>query len=260
MEIVEIIKGDNNLYEKLFSVIPSAPCDNGPEEDEDVEVDPEDEVETKVDYLLAGADSVPERIEIKLNGHRENMWAISHSDGIVTYVPVNHPHVKRFEKMHNEGTEITLANAFKQVRKRKVDDTDLEDQDLSMQRTPPRSTRTASLQTSMEKARDDKVRNIQPLIQTRQSYLKRANLGLPPSSILLRTLGWAKYELEYRNRFQPKANRHAVTRAAWELLFGPSHYNLSSDQLVNVDVHYARYKHGDEGYDVMAHKDGILRK
>ena len=260
-EVVDIINSSNELYHKLFDVIPRVePCkeDNGLEEEDDLEADPKDEVETKVDNLLAGADSIPERVEVKINGEHQMCWAITHSDGVMTYVPAEHPHVKHLEKLHNEGTKLTLANSFKLICKRKVAETDLKEQNLES--TPPRSTCKKALQTSMEKARDDKVRNILPVIESRQAYLKRANPGLTASSILLCSLGWAKYEIEYRNRFQPKNRRQEVTHSAWELLLGPTHCTLDSAMLVNIDVHYDRYKHGCDGYDVVANKNGYLRK
>jgi hypothetical protein len=108
----------------------------------------------------------------------------------------------------------------------------------------------------MEKSRDDKVRAIKPKIKERQNYLKRALPAMTDESIKLRSLGWAKHEIEYRNRFQPQGMRAQVTQSAWDLLFGAQGYKLSTAELGNVDVHYEKCKKHEKGYDILLKSDG----
>ena len=76
------------------------------------------------------------------------------------------------------------------------------------------------------------------------------------SLIRYRSFGSAKYEVEYRKRFQPKDQRAAVTESVWEALFGEAHLNLTPSQLRNVEVYYEKYKAHASGYDLLAEKDG----
>ena len=108
-EIVDVINSRDNrdLYAKLFGVIPHRVV-----KEEDLEVeDDDDDLVTKVDVLLADADSLPERVEIRLAGERQMRWLIKHSDGVITYVPVDHPHVKHLERLHEAGVPLTLAKS-----------------------------------------------------------------------------------------------------------------------------------------------------
>jgi len=108
----------------------------------------------------------------------------------------------------------------------------------------------------MEKARDDKVRAILPKIQVRQAALKRANPAMSEDVVKYRSYGWAKYEIEYRNRFVPPESREKVTHSAWDLLFGTKHLNLGTTELRNVDAFYDRYKQRLTGYSHAEERDG----
>ena len=71
-----------------------------------------------------------------------------------------------------------------------------------------------------------------------------------------RSYGWAKREIEYRNRFQPKSRRQEVTQSAWDMLFGHDHLNLTSSELTSVDAYYQRYKNHFDGFNLDLNQDG----
>jgi hypothetical protein len=257
-EVVDVINSDKDVYAELFGVIPhDQPKEDGVPEDDDglkVDTDLEDDAFTKVDMLLADADGIPNRVEVKLHGEREMRWEITQSDGVITFVPANHPDVKHLEELHAAGLPITLGKATRTTpRKRKSIEDPIEE---SKKETPVRTTRKTSLANLMEKACADKVRDIKLLIPGRRALLQRLNPGMPENLILLRSLGWAKREMEYRNRFQPSEHRDAVARNAYELLIGPVNFNLDSAQIKNVEVHYDRYLHRQYGYHIDEKKDG----
>ena len=112
----------------------------------------------------------------------------------------------------------------------------------------------------MEKARNDKIRSIKLKIGDREKLLKRTNPGMTDASIKYRALGWAKYEIEYRNRFVPKEHRVAVTQSVWDALFGEANYNLNTTQLRNVDVYYDHCSHHANGYDLASDRDGRVAR
>ena len=154
-------------------------------------------------------------------------WRIEHSDGICVFVPVAHPEVSRLETFTKEGTALTLSNIFKdkstEPRKRTSSDAALDDP-----KTPSRTTRTTTINLLMEKSCDDKVRAIKPKIKERCQLLTRLLPAMTSESIKLRSLGWAKHEIEHRNRFQPQEMRAQVTQSVWDLLFGANGFNLDT--------------------------------
>jgi hypothetical protein len=255
-EVVDMINSHKDVYAELHGVIPH----DDPEEDGTrgnglkIDTDLEDEAVTKVYMLLEDADRLPTRVNVKFDDNWEKRWAIKHSDGVVTYVPVDHPQVKHLEELYAAGLPITVGKVARTTpRKRKS----IEDPiDESNKATPGRTTRKTSLANLMEKACADKVRDIKLLIPGRRALLQRLNPGMPESMILLRALGWAKREMEYRNRFQPSEHRDAVARNAYELLIGPVNFNLDSAQIKNVEVHYDRYLHRQHGYHIDEKRDG----
>jgi hypothetical protein len=258
-EVVDVINSHRDVYAELHSVIPhDAPEEDGTQGDNEglnVNVDLEDDDMTVVDKILADADGIPDRVDVKLHGERETCWEITHSNGIHTYVPSNHPHVKHLETLHAAGQPITLGKATRATTPRKRKPTE-DPIDESNKETPARTTRKTSLANLMEKACADKVRDIKLLIPGRRALLQRLNPGMPENLILLRALGWAKREMEYRNRFHPSEHRDAVARNAYELLIGPLNFNLDSAQIKNVEVHYDRYLHRQYGYHIDDKKDG----
>ena len=251
LSVIHLINDDSDLRNQLSQVLPR--------ELNAEELDTADlNAVIKVGECLSHAKAVPTRINVKLNSTRgyEEHWKIEHGDGIYIFVPVGHPGVSHLEKLHKEGTDLTLTNIFQDVptepRKRSSSDADLEDPSTNSTRT----TRTQSIYLQMEKSRDDKVRAIKPKIKERQNHLKRTLPAMTEESIKLRSLGWAKHEIEYRNRFQPQGMRAQVTQSAWDLLFGAQGYKLSTAELDNVDVHYEKYKKHEKGYDILVKLDG----
>ena len=251
LNVIHLINADSDLRDQLSQVLPQ---ERNAEELDTAELN----AVIKVSECLSHAKAVPTRVNGKLNSTRgyEEFWKIEHGDGIYIYVPVGHPGVSHLENLHKEGTPLTLTNIFQDVptepRKRSSSDADLDDPLTPSTRT----TRNQTIYLQMEKSRDDKVRNIKPKIKERQLYLKRILPAMPDELIKLRSLGWAKYEIENRNRFQPQEKRLQVTESAWELLFGAQEYNLSTADLCNVDVHYQRYKEHAKGYDILLKLDG----
>jgi len=247
LNVIHLINDDSDLKNQLSQVLPK---ERNKEE--------LDAAELKVREYLSHAKAVPTRVDGKLKSARgyDTYWKIAHGDGVYIYVPVGHPGISHLDNLHKEGTDLTLINIFQGVstepRKRSSSDADLEDPLTPSQRT----TRNQTIYLQMEKSRDDKVRNIKPKIEERQQYLKRLLPAMPDESIKLRSLGWAKHEIEYRNRFQPQDKRLQVTQSAWELLFGAQGYNLSTAELGNVDVHYEKYKKHEKGYDILLKSDG----
>jgi len=248
LEVIDLINGDRDLKDQLFQVLPQ---DRNTEDLDTAAV-------IKVGECLSHAKAVPTRINAKLNSTRgyEEHWKIEHGDGIYIFVPVAHPGVSHLETLHKEGTALTLTNIFQDVptepRKRSSSDADLDDPETPSTRT----TRNQTINLLMEKSRDDKVRAIKPKIKERQQHLTRLLPAMTDESIKLRSLGWAKYEIENRNRFQPQGMRAQVTQSVWELLFGAQGYNLDATELRNVDVHYQRYKEHAKGYDILLKLDG----
>jgi len=249
--VIDLINGDRDLKDQLSQVLPQE------RNTEELDTAPLNAV-IKVSEYLSHAKAVPTRVNAKLNSTRgyEEHWKIEHGDGIYIFVPVAHPGVSYLEKLHKEGTELTLTNIFQDVptepRKRSSSDAALDDPETPTART----TRTQTTALSMEKSRDDKVRAIKPKIKERQQHLTRLLPAMADESIKLRSLGWAKYEIENRNRFQPQEMRAQVTQSVWELLFGAKGYNLDMTELRNVDVHYQRYKEHAKGYDILLKLDG----
>jgi hypothetical protein len=259
-EVVDLINSEPALKDELFAVvpyiIPEAAAPESEDEIEDLNESKLDTTESKLDMLLADASELPIRVNTKAVKGAPVHWKIEHSDGIIIYIPADHPDVSHLEDLSEAGIPLTLSNVRKQARKRTASEASL-DQENPVQETPnSRQTRKASLKLLMEKARDDKVRAIKIKIRERQALLQRLNPGLTSDTIQFRSFGWAKYEVEYRNRFSPRENRMAVTQSVWESLFGPTHFNLDSAQLKNVEVHYDRYKNHHAGYDVEVAKDG----
>jgi len=251
LDVIELINGDSDLKNQLSQVLPK--------ERNKEELDTADlNAVTKVREYLSHAKAVPIRVNGKLKSVRgyEAFWKIAHGDGVYIYVPVGHPGISHLENLHKEGTDLTLTNIFQGIptepRKRSSSDADLEDPLTPSQRT----TRTQTIYLQMEKSRDDKVRNIKPKIKERQNHLARNLPAMTEESIKLRSLGWAKHEIEYRNRFQPQGMRAQVTQSAWDLLFGAQGYKLSTAELGNVDVHYEKYKKHEKGYDILLKSDG----
>jgi len=250
-DVIDLINGDSDLKDQLFQVLPQ---DRNTEELDTTACN----AVIKVGKCLSHAKAVPTRVNGKLNSTRgyEEFWKIEHGDGIYIYVPVAHPGVGHLETLHKEGTALTLTNIFQDVptepRKRSSSDAALDDPETPSQRT----TRTQTTALLMEKSRDDKVRAIKPKIKERRQLLTRLLPAMTGESIKLRALGWAKYEIENRNRFQPQEMRAQVTQSVWELLFGAQGYNLDATELRNVDVHYQRYKDHAKGYDILPKLDG----
>ena len=252
LSVIHLINGDSDLRNQLSQVLPREL------NAEELDTGDLNAAELKVREYLSHAKAVPTRVDGKVKSAQgyDTYWKIGHGDGIYIYVPVGHPGVSHLEKLHKEGTDLTLTNIFQDVptepRKRSSSDADLEDPSTNSTRT----TRTQSIYLQMEKSRDDKVRAIKPKIKERQNYLKRALPAMTDESIKLRSLGWAKHEIEYRNRFQPQGMRAQVTQSAWDLLFGAQGYKLSTAELDNVDVHYEKYKKHEKGYDILVKLDG----
>jgi len=250
LEVIDLINGDRDLYDQLFKVLPQ---DRNAEDDITVS-----NAVIKVGKYLSHAKAVPTRIKAKLDTTQASVecWRIEHGDGINIFVPVAHPGVSHLETLCKEGTELTLTNIFKDVptepRKRTSSDAALDDPDTPSTRT----TRNQAINLLMEKSRDDKVRAIKPKIKERRQLLTRLLPAMTSESIKLRTLGWAKYEIENRNRFQPHEMRAQVTQSVWELLFGAQGYKLDTTELRNVDVYYQRYKDHAKGYDISPKLDG----
>ena len=261
-EIVDLINSDPALKDELFAVVPyiipeaaePAREDESEDEIEDLDESKLDMTESKLDMLLADASELPVRVNTKAIRGISAHWKIEHPDGIIIYIPIDHPDVAHLEALSEAGTPLTLSNVRKQARKRTASEASL-DQENPVTETPP-TTRKASLKLLMEKARDDKVRAIKIKIRERQALLQRLNPGLTSDTIQFRSFGWAKYEVEYRNRFSPRENRMAVTQSVWESLFGPADFNLDSAQLKNVEVHYDRYLHRQHGYHIDEKRDG----
>jgi len=251
LNVIDLINGDSDLKNQLSQVLPK---ERNAEELDTAELN----AVTKVSECLSHAKAVPTRVNGKLNSTRgyEEFWKIEHGDGIYIYVPVGHPGVSHLENLHKEGTPLTLTNIFQDVptepRKRSSSDADLDDPLTPSNRT----TRNQTIYLQMEKSRDDKVRAIKPKIKERQQHLTRILPAMTEESIKLRSLGWAKYEIENRNRFQPQGMRAQVTQSVWDLLFGAQGYNLSTAELCNVDVHYQKYKDHEKGYDILLKSDG----
>ena len=251
LNVIHLLNDDSDLKNQLSQVLPQ---ERNKEELDTAELN----AVTKVNEYLSHAKAIPTRVNGKLKSvpGYEAFWKIGHGDGIYIYVPVGHPGVSHLENLHKEGTALTLTNIFQDVptepRKRSSSDADLEDPSTSSTRT----TRTQSIYLQMEKSRDDKVRAIKPKIKERQNHLKRTLPAMTEESIKLRSLGWAKHEIEYRNRFQPQGMRAQVTQSAWDLLFGAQGYKLSTAELDNVDVHYEKYKKHEKGYDILVKLDG----
>lgn len=251
LSVIHLINDDSDLRNQLSQALPR--------ELNVEELDTSDlNAVTKVNEYLSHAKAIPTRVNGRLNSTPgyETYWKIGHGDGIYIYVPVGHPGVSHLEKLHKEGTDLTLTNIFQDAstepRKRSSSDAGLEEPLTPSQRT----TRNKTIYLQMEKSRDDKVRNIKPKIEERQNHLKRILPAMTEESIKLRSLGWAKHEIEYRNRFQPQGKRAQVTQSAWDLLFGAQGYKLSTAELGNVDVHYEKYKKHEKGYDIVLKSDG----
>ena len=253
-QIVTLIQVDPDLKSELFAVIPfSFPKTKLELEEDEDEVEIVDSPEAKVNKLLSDARAVPRRVE-RTSETQPNViqahWKIIHNDGIIIYVPSDHPGVSHLEELQEAGTQLNLSNIFKlKSLKRKASDASVDD-------PQPALTRTARLQMEMERARDDKVRAIKLKIPLRQAALKRANPALSDDVVTYRSYGWAKYEIELRNRFVPPENRDQVTQSAWDLLFGTRHLNLNSTQLTNVDTFYGRYKSRQPTYSHVEERDG----
>jgi len=251
LNVIDLINGDSDLKDQLFKVLPQ---ERNTEELDTAALN----AVIKVDECLSHAKAVPTRVNAKLNSTRgyEEHWKIEHGDGIYIFVPVGHPGVSHLENLHKAGTALTLTNIFQDVptepRKRSSSDADLDDPETPSTRT----TRNQTINLLMEKSRDDKVRAIKPKIKERQQHLTRLLPAMTDELIKLRSLGWAKYEIENRNRFQPQGMRAQVTQSVWELLFGAQGYNLNTTELCNVDVHYQRYKEHAKGYDILLKLDG----
>ena len=247
IQIADLIKADPDLKTELFAVIPfTFPH---------LEIEDKDSPEAKVNKLLSDARAVPLRVEWKNNGGPKIYWKILHSDGIVIYVPTEHPGVSHLEELWAAETPLKLSNILKvETRKRKASDASAGDAEPTC--TPSAMTRTAKLQQDMEKARDDKVRAILPKIVARQTALKRNNRAMSDDVVKFRSYGWAKYEIEYRNRFVPQDQQDQVTQSAWDLLFGTRHLNLDTIGLRNVDTFYDRYKQRLNGYSHAEERDG----
>ena len=261
LEVVELIKSKPELKEELFSVYPHE------ETEGDLNIDTETEGihPNKVEGLLAQAQAVPVRMTITVNNVSGMHWKIQHDDGILIYIPVSHPEVAHLEKLNESGTPLTLSNIYSGWvetprsggLKRSASTASLQGEASMSTGTTPPTTRKTSLRVQMERARDDKVRAIKEQIPERVTLLKRLLSGQSDATILYRALGWAKYAIETRNRFQPKNKRHDVTVSAWESLFAPdSPYHMDSNQLNTIEVHYNRYKTHHQGYDIVDTKDG----
>jgi len=251
LNVIHLINDDSDLRDQLSQVLPQ---ERNTEELDTAALN----AVIKVSECLSHAKAVPTRVTVKLNSIRgfEEHWKIEHGDGTYIFVPAGHPGVSHLETLHKAGTALTLTNIFQDVptepRKRSSSDADLDDPLTPSTRT----TRTQTIALSMEKSRDDKVRAIKPKIKERQQHLTRILPAMTEESIKLRSLGWAKYEIENRNRFQPQGMRAQVTQSVWDLLFGAQGYNLSTAELCNVDVHYQRYKDHEKGYDILLKSDG----
>jgi len=207
----------------------------------------------KVNQYLVEATSVPARMTLCINRVDYEMWKIVHGDGTHIHIPVEHPGVAHLEALLKDKIKITLSNCHAPTvaRKRKEpEDPTMEEEDTS---TTPQ-TRRALIQTKMEKARDDKVRDMVIKIKDRQTQLKKWT-NLDDDTIKYRSLGWAKYAIENRNRFFPQEYRLKVTESAWEKLFGVE-CKLNAEQLEQVQVYYLRYKGHEEGYDLSLKQDG----
>jgi len=247
LNMIHLISNDSDLKNQLSQVLPK---ERNKEE--------LDAAELKVREYLSHAKAVPIRVDGKVKSARgyDTYWKIAHGDGVYIYVPVDHPGISHLENLHKEGTDLTLINIFQgvstELRKRSSSDADLQDPLTPSQRT----TRALTIHLQMEKSRDDKVRNIKPKIVERQNHLKRVLPVMTEESIKLRSLGWAKHEIEYRNRFQPQDKRLQVTQSAWDLLFGAQGYKLTTAELDSVDVHYEKYKKHEKGYDILINSDG----
>ena len=246
LETINLINGDDDLKTLLYEVYP---------QDSDVAIA---HVENKVDEYLSLAKAIPIRIHAQLKrdgGDSEDCWRIEHGDGIHIFVPATHPDVSHLEVLHKEGTALTLSNIFKdnstEDRKRTSSDAALDDP-----KTPSRTTRTQTVNLLMEKSRDDKVRGIKPKITERRKHLTRILPAMTCETIKFRSFGWAKYEIEYRNRFVPQELRAQVTQSVWDTLFGTKGFNLDTTELRNVDMYYQRYKDHNVGYDLSIKTDG----
>jgi len=251
LNAINLINGDRDLKDQLSQVLP--------QERNAEELDPATlNAAIKVDEHLSHAKAIPTRINAKLNSTRgyEEHWKIEHGDGIHICVPVGHPGVSHLENLHKAGTALTLTNVFQNIptepRKRSSSDADLDDPETPSTRT----TRNQTIYLQMEKSRDDKVRAVKPKIKERQQHLKRLPPAMTDELIKLRSLGWAKCEIENRNRFQPQGMRAQVTQSVWELLFGAQEHNLNTTELCNVDVHYQRHKAHAKGHDILLKLDG----
>ena len=252
LRVIHLINDDSDLRNQLSQVLPR---ELNAEELDTADLNA---AELKVREYLSHAKAVPTRVDGKLKSARgyDTYWKIAHGDGVYIYVPTNHPGISHLENLHKEGTDLTLINIFQgvstELRKRSSSDADLQDPLTPSQRT----TRALTIHLQMEKSRDDKVRNIKPKIVERQNHLKRVLPVMTEESIKLRSLGWAKHEIEYRNRFQPQGMRAQVTQSAWDLLFGAQGYKLTTAELDSVDVHYEKYKKHENGYDILINSDG----
>ena len=263
LEVVELIKSKHELKEELFSVYPHEDTEG------DLAVDTEIEgVHNKVEGFLAQAQAVPVRVVIRVNDISGMHWKIQHDDGIFIYVPVSHPEVAHLEKLNESGTPLTLSNIYSDWvetprsggLKRSASVTSLRSSTAPSPTTSeaniaPPTTRKTSLGVKMEKACADKVVVIKHDIKKRRQLLKQLNPGLSDLTVLHRSLGWAKRQIESHNRFQPEENRHQVTLGAWELLMATPEYGLDTAQLRTIDVYYDRYKNKQTGYDLSIDKD-----
>jgi hypothetical protein len=253
-QVVDLIINDRSLHDELFSVLPRKET-----KQDDLDFEPEDN-KTKVEEILASASQLPNRVGVTTDGKdRKYYWAITQADGVETHVPVEHPDVQHLEELNSANVPLTLSNVVKpDPGKRKS----FGAEDTKPKKMEPPKTRKTTLEHRMALARDTKVCNAKHEIPKRQNQLRQVNPGLGPITIGLRALGWAKYHIEACNRFQPEEKRFEVTQIAWEKLFGPNEFNLSTKELISVDVHYNRYKSNPphSGYHHQIHKDGHVAK
>ena len=208
-------------------------------------------------------------------------WAIRQVGNVLVLIPTGHPDVKHLELLYGQKIPITMQNVYplhpSQLKTATVlngpkqesptsaernlisllsDDDDATNSPVigTRGRKRPKIEIDEDLKQEMLKNRDDTVRRIIPRIKTRMKLLLRNLPSLSEPQAKLRALAWAKHWINAHNRFSPKGYsdpktlKHDVIDMILEALFGPKEYDLSNEDLVQVEHYFNSYMKKEAGY------------
>ena len=279
---IQLINGKNEFKRALHDLIPPV------KQEEPTEVTV---IENNIGKLLDYAEREPELKMLRLEeGKAEAVWRIARNDGVVIHIPISHPQVSHLNDYNAEGIKLTVEKikpsspAAPRVRS---DSNASEGSGTSGKRphTPPTLTsslRPTRLRTStspedandldpvqfqikMQKSRDDKLRDIEPLIAARKELLKQRLPLITDIDAHYRSLGWARSHLETFNRVVPgtetvdsKAYKRQVLEGTWSALIGAQYHNLKADERAAVQTWYQLYKDRKEGCHPKVEKDALI--